>query len=553
MTPSPFVLIHPSMSAVLHNLLPNLQFRRPALRRHSAIVPFHRILDDYIRRIYIHQLEGYLTLIEHIAAKAGPQAKGKFPFDLHEELFKIRPMVLKVFDTVYDYTWEHIVSGHKPRNFIHDERVQAMMRETIMGLPVKAWLEWTIQQLFTHIIHSTENLLPKHIPNANGFTKDIHRLLCKLPEFLAASDTLDECLKKVYDYLSYLPIKEFLHDYIHKSIYSIKDVEPDLYYTQMRQFVILPPSLVSCIREELRCQSILDNAIVRRRKAKQQRTKSRTAKGGTRMSSHSKKSHPLVGVREAVRKARMALNEAEDRTAKLVDWYEASDEVAKKRIAFQRTLVGTHGIVNKTSRRLKRFLGQDTDSMQQKTARRRLKEALGRQARRDPSRALPYNDRRLAKQVSLFQFSLLEIVFALISPFHVYHREWNGRPEFVALTHHLHMLNLLPPLAIHIPVSPTDFRYVRHIRGIPFTDIDTKTNQQMCMREGNAYREAVCDLAMSMNNPLYPRELILKSKHCYDRAMLARVKKNAAKSYRRVEREAARMGNATRRSSQTKS
>ena len=86
----------------------------------------------------------------------------------------------------------------------------------------------------------------------------------KLPEFLAACETLDECLTKVYNYVSYLPFKDDLHNYIHDQIYSQKDVEPDLYYTQVRQFVILPPSLVGCIREELRCQALLDAAEARR-------------------------------------------------------------------------------------------------------------------------------------------------------------------------------------------------------------------------------------------------------------------------------------------------
>ena len=532
------------MSAVLDHLLPKLQFRRPALRRQSALVPFHRILDDYIRRVYVYQVEGYLTLVEQFAVQVAPYTKDKFPFDVQEELFKLRPVATTIFDALYDFTWEHIVSGHLPSDLLRDHRIQALMRDTIMGLPIKAWLEWTIEQLFTHLVQSSRNLLPKRIPNGKGFTKDIHRLLCKLPEFLAACETLDECLTKVYNYVSYLPFKDVLHNYIHDQIYSQKDVEPDLYYTQVRQFVILPPSLVGCIREELRCQALLDAAEARRRTAKHRRSASRARSTRT-----ARASQRHTADRASVRRARAALDEAEARTAKLVPWYEACEEVAKKRIAYQRTLIGAKDIVHKSGRRLRKLIGQEQYTAPQRTARRHLKEAIGRQARRDPSRALPYNDRRQAKQVSLFRFSLLEIIFAVVSPFHAYHRDWNGRPEFVALTHHLHMLNLLPPLAVHIPVSPTDFRYVRHVRGVPFTDADTKTNQQTCMREASNYREAVCNLAIGMNNPLYPRELLLKAKHCYDPAMLARAKKNAARSYRRVEREATLRGQSASRKS----
>ena len=57
---------------------------------------FHRILDDYIRRIYVYQVEGYITLVEKLAVQVWDEseilcglkdASGRKPAPKKEGLF----------------------------------------------------------------------------------------------------------------------------------------------------------------------------------------------------------------------------------------------------------------------------------------------------------------------------------------------------------------------------------------------------------------------------------------------------------------------------------
>ena len=535
------------MSSVLQNLLPNLQFRRPALRRQSALVPLHRALDDYIRRMFEQVVDGYIVLIETFGAQVGPYTTNMFIFDVPEELAKVRPAAKTVLEVLYDYTWGHIISGNASDDFLRDRRIQAILRETIMGLPIKAWLEWTLLELYSHIVKESKNLIPNALLKyaVEGTLKS---LLRQCPTFLLQAETLSDFMQEL---LKKMPGNTVLYNELHKMVYGVTVVDPEVFYTHIRQLLIMPPALMACIKEELACQEALDTLEYSIRQEKQ--TRRATKRTTTRQSSLRRRgSSTRLDQRRALCEARQAVSDAEDRTAKLVKWYEVSEEVAKKCLAYQKTLMGEQDVLQKTNRVMRKWLRAPVYTDAQRNARRRLKEALGVQARCDPSRTLRHTKTRTIKPVSLFEQSLLKILLAALSPFHIYHTKWTGEPEFVALTHHLHMLNFLPTLAVYIPKNPTDYRYVRHVRGVPFTDSNTKKNQQLCMRNAKLNHEAWCSVAIGMNNPMYPRDILLKEKHCDSPAMLARAKKSAAKSYRRIEREVKCRGKSTLRTSRKK-
>lgn len=519
----------------MSTVVSDVQFRRPALRRQSVLVPLYKTLDDYLHRLCRYQINEYIVLLETLGAQIAPYTTNMFAFDIQEEIGKVRTVANTVFEVLYDYTWDHIVSGKASDDILRNQRIQSLLLNTVMGLPIQSWLEWTLQQVYSHIIQESKNIIPYALLkySVEGTLKS---LLRQCPTFLLQAETLSDFMQEL---LKKLPGNTMLYNELHKIVYGIKTIDPDVVYTQVRQLIILPPTLIACIREELVCQEAFDTLEYKLRKTKQDSRKSESRK--SRRSQRRGSSRTQSNPRHALRAARQAMYEAEQRTAKLVKWYDVGEEVAKKRLAYQKTLVGKQSVLHNTKRRIRNFLHIPVNTDAQQNARHQLKKALDVQARYDPSLSLQHTQKRNAQPVSLLNCSLLEIIFAILSPFHIYHKKWTGKPEFVALTHHLHMLNLLPALGKYIPKHSTDFRYVQHVRGVPFTDMDTKKNQQECMRDTEQNHELWCNIALGMDkkNPTLPRDVLLKEKHCYDPTMIARAKKKAAKFYRRIEREEA--------------
>jgi len=507
---------------VISGLLPYLQFRRPSLRRHSAFIPLYHAIDDFIKRVYKYQIDQYITVLETNATTYSHLTKNKFSFDVEEEIGKIRPAVKVIVHALMESNWQHIVSGKTPSRFLQNAELQQTLNNTILGLTLKSWLEKPLQELYEHLVHDSRNLLPHIIPPP--FVKDIKRLIAQLPDFLTKSDTLEGFLELVYKYIYYLPFKDTLRQYIHKQIYLQKDIEPDLYYSRLRSLFVLPSSLLQCIREELRCQQILDDLETQKHLRKTKNTS---------------KTHSNHFDHHAYKQAKVALDKAEARTAKLVNWYECWDKVAKRRGAYEKTMIGVKRKVHEVHRQIRKLIGKKEYNAEQVEAIMKLNEANQNKLSKDPTYSLNYEARQKIDDVSILKFSPLQILFAILSPFHVYHKEWTHELEFVSLTHHLQMLNLFPAAAEHIPNDTKDYRYVRHIRSIPFTDIDVVKNQQQCMKNTNDYREEWCKLAIGLKDPMYPQEILLEEKNCYNPKMLSTARKHAARAYKHVEAEAA--------------
>jgi len=281
--------------------------------------------------------------------------------------------------------------------------------------------------------------------------------------------------------------------------------------------------LLQCIREELRCQQMLDDLETQKHLHKK----------------HTSKVQKQTFDHHAYKQATIELEKAEERTARLVSWYECWDRVAKRRGAYEKTMIGTKRKVHEAHRQVRKLLGKTEYNEEQRAALIKLNEANQYKLSKNPIYSLNYDARKKIDDVSVFTFSPLQIIFAILSPFHVYHKEWTSELEFVTLTHHLQMLNFFPAAAAHIPNHPKDFSYVRHIRSVPFTDTDAVKNQQQCMKDTNDYREEWCKLAIGLKDPLYPQEKLLKEKQCYDPKMLATARKHAARAYKHIEAEAA--------------
>ena len=106
------------MSTVLNNILPHLQFRRPALQRQSVLLPFHRIIHECIRRGIAIEVEPGLAQLELVAAQIGPHTKGLFPFNVESELMKVRPFVNIFVEVLHDQVWDHFMSGYSSKDFL---------------------------------------------------------------------------------------------------------------------------------------------------------------------------------------------------------------------------------------------------------------------------------------------------------------------------------------------------------------------------------------------------------------------------------------------------
>ena len=511
---------------IISSLLPYLQFRRPSLRRQSAFTPLYHAINDFIKRIYKYHIDQYITVLETNAVTYSQYTKNKFSFDVEDEIGKIRPTVKIIMDALLESNWQHLVSGKTPSSLLQNAELQKTLNNTILGLTLKSWLEQPLQELYEHLVNDCRNLLPHIIPPP--FVKDIKRLIKRLPEYLTQSDTLEGFLELVYKYIHYLPFKDSLRQYIHKQIYLQKDIEPDLYYSRLRSLFVLPSSLLQCIREELRCQQVLDDLEFKLHLHKQKKYKDTASKSQTYKFDYN-----------AYKQAKFELEKAEDRTAKLVKWYECWDKVAKRRGAYEKTMIGTKRKVHNVHKQIRKLIGKKEYNAEQLEAITKLNEARQYKLSKDPIYSLNYEARKKIDDVSIMMFSPLQIIFAILSPLHVFHKEWTNELEFVALTHHLQMLNLFPAALAHIPNDSKDFRYVRHIRGIPFTDIDVVKNQQQCMKETNDYREVWCKLAIGLKDQMYPQEILLEEKNCYDPKMLYIAQKHAERAYKQVEADAA--------------
>ena len=526
------------MSTVLNNILPHLQFRRPALQRQSVLLPFHRIIHECIRRGIAIEVEPGLAQLELVAAQIGPHTKGLFPFNVESELMKVRPFVNIFVEVLHDQVWDHFMSGYSSKDFLRDPRIQSILDDSLMGLPLHDWLQWSMNDLFEHFVKVSQNILPAIIPQ--HFTKQLKTIAKRLPGFLKTSETLDTFLKNVYSHYKHLPIKHTLHSYIHDKLYSIPGIEPEVMYAQVRQLLILPPNLVACIREELICQEKFDRlnyALHQQNSIRRQRSK-RFRVDLRKVSKHKRASRSSPSIKaqtRALEEAKKRLYAAEKQTAKLVHWYELGDQVAQQQHIYQKTFSGHHGIYGKTKRMVRQLVGEKAYTEEQREAYTNLKRVIAKQTETDPSMSLHHVDKNSTNPVTLLDYSLLQLIFAMLSPFHIYHDEWTGKPGFVAIIHHLNMLNVLPILARHIPESHHDHRYERHVRGIPLAKLDTKANREKYKRFANLKRELWCNIGIGLDDPVYPQDMILEEKQCYDPNVLYRTKKRTVKAYKKVE------------------
>ena len=311
----------------MSTVLSDVQFRRPALQRQSVLVPLYKTLDDYLHRLFRYQINEYIVMLETFGAEVGPYTTNMFAFDIQDEIGKVRSAADTIFEVLYDYTWDHIVSGKASDDFLRNQRIQSIMRNTVMGLPVQAWLEWTLQQVYSHIIQESENLIPYTLLKY-AVEDTLKSLLRQCPMFLLQAETLSDFMQEL---LKKLPVNTMLYNELHKIVYGIKTIDPDLVYTQVRQLIILPPTLIACIREELVCQEALDTLEYKLRKKKQDCRMSRRSVTHKSSTQRRGSSRTQSNSRHALRAARQAMYEAEQRTAKLVKWYSVGEEVAKKR------------------------------------------------------------------------------------------------------------------------------------------------------------------------------------------------------------------------------
>ena len=96
---------------------------------------------------------------------------------------------------------------------------------------------------------------------------------------------------------------------------------------------------------------------------------------------------------------------------------------------------------------------------------------------------------RPTEAISVFKFSVLQHLAAIIAPLHISHEKWHNYIPFIALTYHLQTLDLLVPLS-HIPHVRDDGYECRRVKKFP--GLGHLDRQQECVKRGNTFRELMC-------------------------------------------------------------
>lgn len=543
-----------AMSAVILNVCKRLTFRRPVLSRHSAVMPAQEASQDLVRRVYMYVADQFDQVDVWMRPRLR-EANKYFDGDFLAEMTKVRELLDVVAEVLDDCCWERISSGDKPTRFLEDPRVRKIdSGQKYFGQSLERWLESTLWQNVHHLLLCVK--LPAYLPH------DVLReLLRRVPKAFVESDTLADCLRRLYKPVRLLPGFGQLEDWVHGKLYGNPAFAPDVYYTLARQLVVLPPSLMACVTNEIRCQRDLDrlNHAAWKAYVKARYTRRNAAAKGHRTSRSRSRSRTRA-VSDTFdharrKKARSALKRAEAHTARLVEWYEADATVAEKRAELQRQFIGEHSFGKKLRRGLRAMVGRSTRSTSQQQAQASVERSETRRRRSDPMPDLPRDiqaqedARAKGHPVSLFDFSMVQIGCAIAGPFHLWHTEWSGTAQHVALTHHLHMLNLLSTLT-YIPRHDHDDRFTKHIRPNPL--LGRADAPERYKKDSAEWQDSWCQSAYGMRNPLLPRDALLKAKKCMNPATIAKSKKGLDDIYQQLMKDVTRAASAKRAQTSSK-
>ena len=446
-----------------------------------------------------------------------------FRTPLETELDTVLAVVHTLFHIAGDYLYDVAIAGKPVVQWIlADERLVDVLNKPLFGKAIDYWLRVPLLQLVEHIVDQTV-LVQGHTKVANSFIH--HRIKLVLKSF-ASSSSADELVKLLQEAdlkTALFPVQRILTRFA-----SNLWLERDLYYEAIRSILVIPHELVLCVHNELQAQRTFDREQRLFHKHEMQRIFGKlntTSSAGGDDKKHrseptdTKPTKPPAPT--AYEKAKAELEKAESKTAELVEWYDTAAKLAQhqkhKKHADYATSFG-----RKLFKRRK-LTTEQKGAQQAETEQRAILE----------DKFHVSSNNRTHPPLTLLDFTVLQLGCAVLSPLHIYHSEWSGTERFVALQHHLHMLDALLPHT-HIMTSSTDNSYCRHLKSIPVFNLND--GQQKCTRRSQCIREDICGMFYTIDPDMLPRDTLIRLKHCDNRDEIKRQSRRFKKIFKSLKR-----------------
>jgi hypothetical protein len=491
-----------SMTAI-DDLFRNIIVRRPALQRWSSFADMLPILHDVIELYYTKYKKWCRNSLPFVR-KVLNEIDKYFNVPLNNEVNVLLSSIEALFKMISDYLYDILIAGKPTVELLsQDPRMILLLNKSILGLSIDQWMKLPLAKLIEHIIDHTV-FIHTHKKITNTFIH--HRLKLVLHSF-ASSRSADELVKLMQesDVIStLLPLKKIMTRFA-----TNYWLERDVYFEVAQSLLVIPQELILCINNEQFAQRRFDQE---QRALFNQRMK--TLFGGKTHTHRKRKSrggHPPTGpdtpddAPESYQRAKQNLQQAEDLTAQLVEWYRTSTELAQHQKHKKQTDHAT------SFARFKRRNNLTDEQQQANENVNRLREALHKKFHLSQTIKQDQDGEHTTTALSLLDFSCLEIGCACLSPLHIYHKQWSGTPRFVALIHHLHMLDLLFTGASSMPPADAS-NYCRHLKDIPLLSIQDKASK--CFAQLNQSRQNMCCTFYGLNENTLPRDKMIQLKQC---------------------------------------
>jgi len=133
---------------------------------------------------------------------------------------------------------------------------------------------------------------------------------------------------------------------------------------------------------------------------------------------------------------------------------------------------------------------RETTQAEEQTYQRALqKHELAQQSAREAA-ALCSSQQPSSRQLSLLDFSVQQMVTALLTPFHISHSEWGSQEGYISLVYHLQMLGVLPPV-MNLPHDRhmSSDRACKHVKDLP--EFGLVDRRRSCLAASQTVREMI--------------------------------------------------------------
>ena len=489
-----------------------LSFRRPPLARWSAFEPLYTPLYEFLETHYQTirpTLQRWCTDPSSLQTLRNGNDLCVPGTALQHEL----PKVLALLDTAYEGVQQWAMTSLGPAPTQHADRHQhhrlrdSFWNTLVFGQTVRHWME---QPLLHSLDHCIDHLQPAPTspidlnPRLRAYVKQGIRKM-------ATCETFREWLARMgdSDWLVKMVVQTKLNKMSNSEIWSKREV----YYEAIRSLLVVPHALVQTVRAEVRAQREVDEAETALVKSDPRERKRlaydrmpvrhrphRPHRNSSRHRRNPSSSRHAARV-AAYQRARRALQRAEHNTERWIGWWRKRAQEAQKAAEGTASPSGTSSTSSSSwwSRITRRF----TRTTNTTVTRSHSSLPTKHHHSSTPTKHPPFY---------LLSVTPFHLLYAALSPLHLYHHQWSTHPLFPVIVYHLQTIDALVPV-VYVPQHPDDDRYCRHIKDVPVFGYTRRA--RACQARSRALRDVYCAVSYTMRNEaVMPRQTMMRMKGC---------------------------------------